>query len=397
MKFSRRILPIAPSATMAVTGRAAELKAEGVDVISFGAGEPDFATPKFIVDAMVDAAREGATGYAPVAGLPALRDAVAREFTEIYGVPFDRNHIIVTCGGKQALFNLFQVLLDPKDQVLIPSPYWVSYPAQVELAEGEPVFVQCRPDQGFKLDMTAVREAISDRTVGIILNSPNNPTGGVQDAETLRELADVAEEHDLWICTDDIYSYLRYDGGEFVSVLRERPDLRDRIIIVHGASKTFAMTGWRLGFMGAHPSLIKKMGIIQGQSTSGATTFAQHGAVAAISSDKGFLKEWLAAYDARRKRIVSLLNDIEGVSCALPGGAFYVFPDVNGLLGRKYKGRVIDSDLELAQTLLEHAHVAFVPGEPFGAPGFMRLSYACSMESIEEGLARFAKFVSEMD
>ena len=397
MKFAKRMSPIKPSATLAVTSRAKQLRAEGADVVSFGAGEPDFATPDFIVEAMVEAARSGATRYLPVAGLPALRQAVAESFSGLYGQPFSADEVLVSCGGKHSLFNLFQVLVDPGDKVIVPAPYWVSYPAQIRLAEGEPVIVPTRPAEGFRLDPSDVEAAIDERTVGLVINSPNNPTGAVQSEDDLRAIAALAEAHDLWIVTDDIYSYIRYDERPFANILKERPDLRDRIIVVHGASKTYAMTGWRIGFTVGDAQLIKKMATLQGQSTSNPTAFAQHGALAALTSDHAFLSDWLAAYDARRHRIVEGLNAIDGVTCALPGGAFYVFPDISALIGRRLGDVQVDSDLRFCELLLEHGLVAAVPGAPFGAPGFLRMSYACSMDDIDTGLERLATFVSRLE
>ena len=397
MKFAKRMSPIKPSATLAVTSRAKQLRSQGEDVISFGAGEPDFATPDFIVEAMIQAARSGATRYLPVAGLPALRQAVARNFSAHYGLPFTAEEVLVSCGGKHSLFNLFQVLVDPGDKVIVPSPYWVSYPAQIRLAQGEPVIVPTQAEEGFRLDPRDVEALIDERTVGLVINSPNNPTGAVQSEEDLRALAALAEAHDLWIVTDDIYSYIRYDERPFANVLRERPDLRERIIVIHGASKTYAMTGWRIGFTLAPAPLIKKMATLQGQSTSNPTAFAQHGALAAISSDHAFLDPWLEAYDARRRRIVEGLNAIEGVRCHLPGGAFYVFPDISGLLERRLGDEPIGTDLRFCELLLEHALVAAVPGSPFGAPGHLRMSYACSMDDIDKGLERLAHFVSRLE
>ena len=397
MKFAKRLDPIKPSATLAVTSKAKALKAQGQDVLSFAAGEPDFPTPDFVVDAMVDSARNGATRYLPSLGLPALRAAVAKTFGEIYGIDFTQANVAVTCGGKHGLFNLFQALVDPGDEVLVASPYWVSYPAQIRLAEGEPVIVPTRADEGFRWDAGDVAAAITDKTVGIVINSPSNPSGAVYDEATLNALADLAVKHDLWIITDDIYSYITYDNVPFTSILALRPELKDRIFVLHGASKTYSMTGWRIGFVGAPTAVIKKLGILQGQSTSNATAFAQYGALAAVESDHSFLDTWRSAYDARRKRIVSLLNDLPGVSCNLPGGAFYVFPDLRGLMGKSYKGEVIEDDLQLAQLALEHKLVALVPGSPFGAPGFVRMSYACSMDDIERGLARLKEFISELN
>ena len=397
LKFAKRLEPIKPSATLAVTTQAKRLKAEGHDVLSFAAGEPDFPTPPFVVDAMVKAARDGATGYAPVLGLPALRGAVARHFTDLYDTPFEASNIAVSVGGKHSLYNLFQILVDPGDEVIVPAPYWVSYPAQIRLAEGEPVIVDSDMEQGFVIRPEDIEAAITDRTVGIVLNSPANPSGAVQPVEVVGALADLVERHDLWLITDDIYSHIRYDDSPFINVLRERPDLRDRIIVVHGASKTYAMTGWRIGFTAARPDLIAKMGILQGQSTSNPTHFAQHGALAAIESDHSFLVPWLSAYDARRRRLVEMANAIEGVSCFMPGGAFYAFPDLRGVLGKRLGDTVIDSSMKFCEALLEHAMVAAVPGEPFGAPGFMRVSYACSMEDVETGMTRIAEFIGRLE
>ena len=372
------------------------MKAEGRDVLSFAAGEPDFPTPDFVVDAMVESAQSGATRYLPSLGLPALRNAVAKTFTGIYGIDFAQENVAITCGGKHGLYNLFQALVDPGDEVLVASPYWVSYPAQIQLAEGHPVIVPSRADEGFRWDAGDVSQAITDKTVGIVINSPSNPTGAVYDEATLHALADLAVEHDLWIITDDIYSYVTYDNVPFTSILRLRPELKDRIFVLHGASKTYSMTGWRIGFVGAPSAVIKKLGTLQGQSTSNATAFAQYGALAAVESDHAFLEAWRSAYDERRRRIVSLLNDLPGVRCNMPGGAFYVFPDFREHMGKKYRGEVIKDDLHMAQLVLEHTLVALVPGSPFGAPGFVRMSYACSMEDIERGLTRLREFVLEL-
>jgi aspartate aminotransferase len=396
MKFAKRMSSVKPSATLAMTNRAKILTAEGKDIVSFGAGEPDFDTPAHVTSAMVAAAQRGETRYAAVNGIPKLRAAVAKQFTEIYGVPFDASEILVSTGGKHSLYNIFQVLVDPGDEVIIPAPYWVSYPDQVLLAEGVPVFVDTLPDEGFRLTAEAIEAAVTDRTIGIVINSPNNPTGAVQSAADLRAIAEVAERRDLWIITDDIYSFIRYGEGPFENVLRERPDLKERIFVVHGASKTYGMTGWRIGFTGAPKKVIDQMAVIQGQATSGATTFAQFGALAAIEGDHSFLNDWLAAYDARRKAIVDGLNAIPGIRCAMPGGAFYVFPDARGLNGKRFGDKLITDDMDLCEVFLDDALVACVPGTPFGAPGFFRMSYACSIEDIQKGLERMAATVAKL-
>jgi aspartate aminotransferase len=396
MKFAKRMSAVKPSATLAMTNRAKVLTSEGKDIVSFGAGEPDFDTPAHITRAMVEAAERGETRYAAVNGIPKLRAAVAKQFTELYGVPFDASEILVSTGGKHSLYNIFQVLVDPGDEVIIPAPYWVSYPDQVLLAEGVPVFVDTLPDEGFRLTAEAVEAAVTERTIGIVINSPNNPTGAVQSAADLRAIAEVAERRDLWIITDDIYSFIRYGEGPFENVLRERPDLKERIFVVHGASKTYGMTGWRIGFTGAPKKVIDQMAVIQGQATSGATTFAQFGALAAVEGDHSFLNDWLAAYDSRRKAIVDGLNAIPGIRCAMPGGAFYVFPDARGLNGKRFGDKVIKDDMDLCEVFLDDALVACVPGTPFGAPGFFRMSYACSIEDIQKGLERIAKTVAKL-
>lgn len=397
MKFADRMSPIKPSATLAVTSKAKQMIADGVDVISFGAGEPDFETPDFIVKALKDAIDSGKTRYTPVGGIPALRKAIAAMFTNLYGVRFDPSEVMASVGGKHALYNMFQVLVNPGDEVIIPAPFWVSYPAQVQLAQGTPVFVQTQASENFALDVAAIEAAVTDRTVGLVINSPNNPTGAVLDGETLGAIADLAEKHDFWIISDDIYSFLRYDGSPSKTALGQRPHLKDRIFIVHGASKTYAMTGWRIGFAGGPKELIGKMSTLQGQATSNPTAFAQYGALAALESDHEFLKEWMHQYDARRLQITVLLNGIEGVECTLPGGAFYVFPSIAKVLERKFQGEVIGTDLRFAQLLLEHAQVAVVPGEPFHGAGHCRLSYACSMEDIERGIARMKAFIDGLD
>lgn len=397
MKWAARVQRASASATLAVTTKVKALKAAGVDVVTFGAGEPDFPTPEFIVEAMVEAARAGATRYTDVAGLPALREAAAARYSEVYGTPIAPEDVVATVGGKQGLYDLFQVLVDRGDEVLVFSPHWVSYPAQIRLAGGRPVFVSTDEEHGFRIDLGRTRAAITQRTVGMVINSPNNPTGAVQDAETMAALAALAEERDLWIISDDIYSYLRYDGSPFASPLRERPDLRDRIFIAHGASKTYAMTGWRVGFVIAPVPVRERVLLIQGQSTSNPTTFAQWGAVAALEGDHSFLDEWVTRYAARRERMVALLNGLEGVTCQLPAGAFYALPDVSGLLRRRYRGEDIGTSARLTELLLDHARVAVVDGTPFGAPGHIRLSYACSTEDIQRGLARVAAFVADTE
>ena len=397
MKTARRLAAIGTSATVAITSRAKALVASGVDIVAMSVGEPDFATPDFVIEATVAALRAGHTTYAPVGGVPALRDAVAERFGREYGIPFTRDEVIVTVGGKEALYDLFQALVDPGDEVLVPAPYWVSYPAQVALAGGVPVTVPCDASRGLALDVAALAAAVTPRTVGIVINSPNNPSGAVYDAASLAQLAELAERHDLWIVSDDIYSAVRYDGVAFASVLHVRPDLRERVFIVHGVAKTWGMTGFRVGFLAGSRVVLGRCTALQSQTITSATTFAQHGALAAVRGDDAFLGPWLAAYDERRHHVHATLAALDGVSCAMPGGAFYAFPDVRGLLGRRYQGELVSDDVRLCELILEHAHVALVPGTAFGSPGFLRLSYACATDRLVLGLERIAAFVAQLD
>ena len=393
IKIARRAAALGASATVAMTSRAKAMTAAGVDLVAMSAGEPDFPAPDFVVAATVAALAAGHTTYAPVGGVPALRRAVAARFSREYGVPFTADDVIVTVGGKEALYDLFQVLVDPGDEVLVPAPYWVSYPAQVALAGGVPVIVPCDAARGLALDLDALAAAVTPRTVGVIINSPNNPSGAVYDAASLAALADLAERHDLWIVSDDIYSAIRYDGAPFTSVLHVRPDLRERVFIVHGVAKTWGMTGFRIGFLVAPRAILERCTALQSQTITSATTFAQYGALAAIAGDDAFLATWLAAYDDRRKRVYAVLGALPGVVCPLPGGAFYAFPDVRRLIGRRHAGEVITDDVHLAEFLLEHALVALVPGSAFGTPGFLRLSYACATDRLVLGLERLSAFV----
>lgn len=396
MKTARRAASIGASATVAITSRAKALIAEGVDVVTLSAGEPDFATPGFVVDATVAALKSGHTSYAPVGGVPALRDAVAERFGREYGVPFERDQIVVTVGGKEALYDLFQVLVEPGDEVIVPAPYWVSYPSQIALAGGRMVSVPCDASRGLALDLDAITAALTSRTVGIVVNSPNNPSGAVYDAESLAALAELAERHDLWIISDDIYSAVRYDGAPFTSVLHLRPELRERVFIVHGVAKTWSMTGFRVGFLAGSRVVLGRCMALQSQTITSATTFAQHGALAAVAGDDAFLGPWLTAYDERRRLVHGALDALDGVRCALPQGAFYVFPDMRGLLDRRHRGDLIGNDRHLAELLLERAHVAVVPGAAFGSPGFLRLSYVCGADRLALGMERIAAFVGEL-
>lgn len=391
MKIARRFADLPSSQTVAIAGRAAELRRLGHDVVSFAAGEPDFDTPPHVVEAMVAAARRGATRYPPLLGLPELRAAVARHTAGRYRVPVEAADVVITPGAKYALWASLQALVDPGDEVLVPTPCWVSYAPQIALAGGAMVQVPTRAEAGFRLEAEAVRRAITPRTVGIVLNLPNNPTGALAAQAELDAIAELAREHDLWILSDDIYAALRYEPGDFPSPLRERPELRERVIIVDGPSKSHAMTGWRLGWAVAPRPLVPKLGTLLGQTVTGVTTFAQHGALAALEGDDAYLGEWIATYRRRRDLVLARATAM-GLPCVRAEGAFYALLDVRSLVGPGPE-RPAD-DIALAAQLLESRHIALVPGSAFLAPGFLRLSFACSERDLERGLERLADFTS---
>ncbi|MCP4676791.1 MAG: pyridoxal phosphate-dependent aminotransferase [Deltaproteobacteria bacterium] len=392
--LANRLNRIKPSATMSVTQRAGELEARGVDIITLGAGEPDFDTPPHIIEAAKNALDEGMTRYTPVAGIPDLRRAVAEENAKVRRVPCAAIQTIVTVGAKHALFEFMASVLDPGDEVVIPAPYWVSYPDQVRLLDGVPVIVETHAEQDFILTPDAFKKALTPKSKVLVLNTPCNPTGSVYPKAAVRALTEAAVEADIFVLSDEIYRDLIYDGQEHTSPLTVvSKDKRDKIFIVDGVSKTFAMTGWRIGWGIGHPEVIKGMAKIQGQSTSNPTAAAQAGALAAITSPKDFLDRWRHKYVARRNEIVDRLAAMPGVSCQRPDGAFYVLPSFNGVIERMGEGA---DDLKLTTYLLEEARVAGVPGSPFGAPGHIRFSYATSMELIRKALDRIEEALNRI-
>ncbi|MFO8073853.1 MAG: pyridoxal phosphate-dependent aminotransferase [Polyangia bacterium] len=390
--ISSRLSRIRPSPTLVVTQKAQELRSRGVDVISFSAGEPDFSTPQHIVDAAKRALDEGMTRYTPVAGIPALREAVARQSSSVRSAPCSAENVIVTVGAKHALYELFQAILEPADVVIVPAPYWVSYPDQVHLARGVPRVVETRVEDGFALSAESLRESSCERTRAVVINSPCNPSGACYSPEAMRSVVRTALDLNLWIVADEIYRDLIYDGVGHVSPLSIATELGDseKVFVVDGVSKTFAMTGWRIGWGIGHPEVIKAMSKIQGQSTSNPTAMAQSAAVTAISEPMDFLEEWREEYVRRRFAVVEGLERMPGVHCLRPQGAFYALPDVSELLPRLGVGA---TDVDFAGWLLDEARVATVPGSAFGAPGHIRLSYATSTEAIREGLARMEKAI----
>lgn len=392
--LANRLQAIKPSATLAVTQRAAELRAQGEDVISLSAGEPDFDTPRHIVDAAKEALDQGKTRYTAVAGIPELREAVAAESRKVRGVDCQPNQTIVTVGAKHAIYQFLEAMINPGDEVIIPSPYWVSYPDQVLLSGGKPVCVETQASNGFVLTGSELTRAITPRSKILILNTPSNPTGTVYPRDAVVELTRTALEAGLWILSDEIYRDLIYGQARHTSPLTVAPkEWRDRVFIVDGVSKTYAMTGWRIGWGIGNADVVKAMAKIQGQSTSNPTAMAQVAARTAVEGPREFLDEWRKAYRERRDAMVSTLNTIPGVQCGTPDGAFYVLPSVRGVLDRLGEDA---TDLTLAGFLLEQARIAVVPGTPFGAPGHIRLSYATSINNVEKALKRMKEALARI-
>jgi aspartate aminotransferase len=383
IQISQRARNTAPSPTLGITARARQLKAQGVDVIGFGAGEPDFDTPENIKQAAMAALQAGDTKYTPSSGTEALRKAICEKLQRDNGLTYQPNEVIVSIGAKHSLYNLMQAVLDPGDEVIIPAPYWVSYPEQVKLAGGLPVIVEAPESDGFRVTAAAIRAAITPQTRMVVINSPSNPTGAAISADELRRIAELAVERDLIVVSDEIYEKLTYDARQHTSIASFGEEVKSRTFTVNGFSKAYSMTGWRLGYVAGDKTVVAAMGRMQDQSTSNPTSFAQAGAVAALTGPQDSVETMRRAFEERRSVIVQRLNAIPGIRCTNPGGAFYVFPNVSGL----FTPQVGDSDA-LAEYLLAEARIAVVPGSGFGAPDHIRLSYATSMEQIEEGMNR---------
>ena len=397
--IANRLSNIKPSATMAVTQKAAELKAAGVDVIGLGAGEPDFDTPQHIKDAAKAAIDDGQTKYTAVPGTIELRQAIADKFLRDNGLNYDpKTEVIVGTGGKQILYSAFTASLNPGEEVIIPAPYWVSYPDMVLLADGEPVFVETKEDEGFLLSPQALEEAITPKTKWVILNSPSNPTGEVYGEELLAKLAEVIREHPhVHVMTDDMYEHLVYDSVQFKTFAQVAPDLKERTLTCNGVSKAYAMTGWRLGYAGGPKALIKAMNTIQGQSTGSQNSISQAAAVAALNGSADFLAERNAVFVERRDLVVSRFNAVEGLSCRTPQGAFYVYVNVQDLLGKTTpQGQVLESDVDVAAYFLEGANVAVVPGAAFGLAPYFRVSYATATEALVKACDRIEAAVNAL-
>jgi|TARA_B100000315_G_scaffold192385_1_gene182815 aspartate aminotransferase len=384
---------IKPSPTLAVTAKAQELRAQGRDVISLGAGEPDFDTPDHVKEAAIEAIRSGETHYTPVNGTPALRQAIADKFKRENGLDYGLDQISVGCGGKQVLYNAIMATVDPGDEVVIPAPYWVSYPDIVLLAGGQPVVVDSGLDSGFKVTPDSLAAAITPKSKWLILNSPSNPSGAAYSRDELAALGRVLLDHpQVWVMSDDIYEHLVYDGFEFATIAQVVPELQDRTLTLNGVSKAYAMTGWRVGYAGGPVEVIKAMAKIQSQSTTHTSSISQAAAVEALNGTQDFLTDWVATFAERRDLVVGILNQATGLSCLSPEGAFYVYPSCAELIGKKTpEGSVIANDSDFVTYLLESEGVAAVQGAAFGLEPYFRISYATSTEALEEACKRIQR------
>lgn len=393
MFLSQRAQAIKPSPTLAIDAKAKALKAQGVDVIGFGVGEPDFDTPQNIKDAAVKAIQTGFTKYCPVGGTDDLKGAIIEKLKRDNGLSYEKGEIIVSCGAKHSLYNIAMTVLEKGDEVIIPSPYWVSYPDIVELADAKPVIVNTSEKNGFKMTAEEFRNAITPKTKAVIINSPSNPTGSSYSRREMEEIAEAAVEKKILIISDDIYEKLVYDGFNFTSIASLGKEVKDLTIVVNGVSKAYAMTGWRIGYAAGAKEIITAMTNIQSQSTSNPNSIAMKASTEALNGPQDAVTSMVKEFDQRRVYMVDRLNSIKGITCLKPNGAFYAFPNITGLLGRSFNGKLILTSSEMATYLLDEVRVALVPGSAFGAEGFLRLSYATSMENIKEGIDRVKKAV----
>ncbi len=393
-RISARIGAISESATLAVDAKAKALKAAGRPVIGFGAGEPDFPTPDYIVDAAVAAARDPKNHrYSPAGGLPELKQAIADKTKRDSGYEIEASQVLVTNGGKHAVYNAFATLLDPGDEVLLPAPYWTTYPETIRLAGGVPVEVLADESQNYCVTVEQLEAARTPKTKALLFCSPSNPTGAVDSPEAIEAIGRWALEHDLWVITDEIYEHLTYGDVQATSIPVAVPELADKTVVLNGVAKTYAMTGWRVGWMIGPKDVVKAATNLQSHQTSNVCNIAQRAALAAVSGDLSAVDEMKVAFDRRRRTMVRMLNEIPGVECPEPTGAFYAYPSVKGVFGKEINGRTATTSAELADLILDEVEVAVVPGEAFGAPGYLRLSYALGDDDLAEGLGRIAKLL----
>lgn len=393
---SDRAKRISPSPTLAISAKAKAMQAEGIDVVNFGAGEPDFDTPQHIKDAAIKSLQSGFTKYTPTSGTLELRKAVCEKLKRENGLEYAPNQIIVSLGAKHSIYNAVLATVNPGEEVIIPAPYWVSYPEMVKMADARCVYIETDESTGFTASVEQLRAAVTPKTRMLILNSPSNPTGGVYSRKQIEDIAALAVEKGFYVVSDEIYEKIIYDGNEHVSIASLGDDIRKLTITVNGFSKAYSMTGWRLGYIAAEKEIVDAVEAIQSHSASNMVSFTQPAAVAALEGPQSVVDEMVAEFDRRRKRIVGLLNEIDGISCPMPGGAFYVFPNVSKLYGRSYEGKPITNSDDFADFALAVANIAIVAGSGFGADNYVRFSYATSMDNIEKGAARLAEAVAKL-
>ena len=396
MGIAKRAQSIKPSPTLATAAKAKAMKAQGIDVVDFGVGEPDFDTPENVKQAGIKAIQSGFTKYTPAGGTDELKEAVIEKFKRDNNLTYEKSQILISCGAKHSLYNIAEALFDPGDEVIIPSPYWVSYPDQVLLNDATPVIVETTEAEGFKLSAQKLEKAITKKTKALVLNSPSNPTGLAYDKKTLEEIAAIAVKHGIYVISDEIYEKLLYDGFTHFSIASLNPEIKGLTIVVNGVSKSHSMTGWRIGYAAGPKEVITAMANIQSQSTSNPCSISQKAALEALRGPQDFIKTMNVEFDKRRKYMVERLNKIPGISCLMPVGAFYAFPNVAGLYGKSIQGKTIKNSSDFAAYLLEEAKVALVSGDAFGADPYIRLSYATSLENIQKGLDRIEKAVSAL-
>lgn len=396
MAISERAIKTNPSPTLAITSKAKQMKAEGIDVISFAAGEPDFDTPQNVKDVTIKAIEAGVTKYTPTSGTPELKKAVCAKFKRDNGLEYEPSQIIVSNGAKHSIYNAVLALCDPGDEVIIPAPYWVSYPEMVTLADGISVYVRTDESTGFKMTADMLKSAITPKSKILILNSPSNPTGAVYTRSEIESIAELAVKKGLYVISDEIYEKIIYEGNEHVSIASFGEDIKKLTVTVNGLSKSHSMTGWRVGYAAAEQEIVSAMSRIQDNSTSNPVSFVQSGAVESLNGPQDYTAMMAREFNERRKVIVSMLNAIPGIICPDPGGAFYVFPNVSALYGKSYNGNKITGSASFAEYLLQVPNVAVIPGTGFGADGNIRLSYATSMENIKKGVTRIAEAVSKL-
>ncbi|MDE7309292.1 MAG: pyridoxal phosphate-dependent aminotransferase [Lachnospiraceae bacterium] len=396
LTLSRKAQAVKPSSTLAITAKAKELKAQGIDVVGFGAGEPDFDTPENICDAAVSAIKNGFTKYTPASGTNELKQAVCDKFQKFNNLHYTPDQIVISNGGKHSLTNVFQAILNPGDEVIIPSPYWLSYPEIVMLADGEPVFVRGEQENGYKVTVEQLQAATTEKTKALILNSPSNPTGMIYSEEELSAIADYVIKNDIYVVADEMYEYLVYDGNRHISIASLNEEIYKRTITVSGLAKTYAMTGWRIGYTGSSVEIAKLMSGIQSHQTSNPNSIAQKAAVEALTGDQSAMEMMVREFDVRRKYMYEKISSMHHISAKEPHGAFYVFADISKTLEMSYKGKKIETSAEFARILIEEYNVAVVPCTDFGYDDHIRLSYAISIQQIEEGLSRIEKFLIEL-